>query len=170
MNFTDRTNAIGTLLRETILPRYRRPEHLDDTAARAEAADMVADLNAEWPLMSDEAFRDTGERFARELRKISTSRSWPSIGHMLRALEAATKAAPMSERTVAGSFFDPEDAKQMQLVKWANGEADCPSCFITPGRLLAIAERGKIERADIGKMLRYAEVNQGVYRDRGAQL
>ncbi len=166
MTYGERVNMIGTLLRDTILPRYRRPEHLDDISARAEVADMVADLNAEWPITYEDGFRTTAERFGRELRKISTSRSWPSIGHMLRALEAASKAAPLAEVTGYRQGFDPEEAIQSQLLQWTKGERDVPFDWITPQRLVALAGRGQINRSDIGGMIRFAAENRGVFNER----
>lgn len=89
MNFAERNNAIGELLKDEILPRYTRPEHLDDDAARRELADMVADLNSEWPVMGLDAFRELGVKFAANIRKLHTSRRWPTIALMLKALSAA---------------------------------------------------------------------------------
>jgi hypothetical protein len=89
MNFTERTNAIGTLLREHILPRYKRPEHLDDTTARAELADMVNDLNAAWPVMNDTRFGEVCDGMARAIRVTHTSRSWPTIAALVKALGVA---------------------------------------------------------------------------------
>ena len=91
MTFEERTNAIGALLRETILPRYRRPEHLDDTTARAELRDMVADLNAAWPIMGEQRFSEVAEALARAVRVTHTSRQWPTIAALTKALEAALR-------------------------------------------------------------------------------
>lgn len=92
MNYQDRTNAIGTLLREHILPRYKRPEHLDDGTARAELRDMVEDLNHEWPVMNESRFGEIAERLARAVRVTNTSRTWPTIAVMVKALKAALDA------------------------------------------------------------------------------
>lgn len=89
MTYEERTSAIGTLLRETILPRYQRPEYLDDATARAELRDMVEDINAEWPIMSPSRFAETSERFARAVRVSNASRKWPTIGTLCKALKAA---------------------------------------------------------------------------------
>lgn len=92
MTFEERENAIGTLLRDTLLPRYKRPEHLDDVAARLELRDMVADLNREWPVESAEAFAARAERFCRDVRATHAGRSWPAIATLLKALKSASVA------------------------------------------------------------------------------
>lgn len=102
MNFDERVNAIGTILRTQILPRYKMPDHLSDETARAEIADMVNDLNSEWPVVGPEVFRQIGERFASALRKEATSRTWPTIGVMLKALRAARVAPTAKDDTGDG--------------------------------------------------------------------
>lgn len=89
MTFEERTAAIGRLLRETILPRYTRPEHLDMDTARREVSDMVADLNAAWPLMSAERFGDVCDGMARAVRTTHTSRQWPTIAALVKSLKRA---------------------------------------------------------------------------------
>lgn len=89
MNFEERTNAIGTLLREHILPRYKRPEHLDDATARAELADMVGDLNRAWPVMGVNRFGDVADGLCRAIRTTHTSRTWPTIAALVKALNVA---------------------------------------------------------------------------------
>jgi hypothetical protein len=89
MNHQERQNAIGTLLREVILPRYKRPEHLDDETARRELGDMVADLNAEWPLMPAHRFGEVCDGMARAIRTTHTSRTWPTIAALVKALGVA---------------------------------------------------------------------------------
>lgn len=89
MNYEERTNRIGTLLREAILPRYTRPAHMDDGTARAELADMVEDMNRQWPIMSPDRFDLVGREMARHLRRDYAGRQWPPIKAMLSALKAA---------------------------------------------------------------------------------
>lgn len=96
MTFEERQNAVGTLLRETILPRYTRPAHLSDDMARAELRDMVNELVADWPVMGRTEFEATAQRMAREVRRSHEGRSWPSIKRLLAALDAATKERPAS--------------------------------------------------------------------------
>jgi hypothetical protein len=86
----ERTNAIGSLLRETILPRYKRPDHLDDETARAELRDMVADLNSEWPPMGEQKFGEVSAALAKTIRVTHSSRSWPTIAALVKALGVAT--------------------------------------------------------------------------------
>lgn len=99
MTFEERTNAIGTLLREHILPRYKRPEHLDDETARAELRDMVNDLNAAWPIMPPQRFGEVADGLARAVRVTHTSRTWPTIAALVKALQVAISppAAPTAD-------------------------------------------------------------------------
>ena len=115
MNFEDRTNAIGTLLREHILPRYKRPEHLDDETARAELRDMVADLNAAWPLMGPDRFGDVCDGLCRSIRKTHTSRSWPTIAAMLKALSLAMEPP---RAVVGGDDAEKQEALYGMVRDW----------------------------------------------------
>ena len=108
MNFEDRTNAIGTLLREHILPRYKRPEHLDDTTARAELRDMVEDLNRAWPVMGATRFGDTADGLARAIRMTHTSRTWPTIAALIKALNVALeppRGAPEADGSTGEAIY-----------------------------------------------------------------
>lgn len=138
MNFEERTNAIGTLLRETILPRYRRPEHLDDVTASAELADMVSDLNAAWPVTAPDRFAAIAERLAREIRRVHSSRTWPTIAVMLKALDAAL----VPPKPVSGEFSRPEDwhedVLRWQLRDWRDGKRPINPGIVTRERCMAI--------------------------------
>lgn len=92
MNYEQRCNQIGTLLRE-ILRRYERPARFDDQTAREELAAMVKDLNSEWPVCDNEAFNAVAERFAETVRKTIGGRDWPGIPAMIKALREARRGA-----------------------------------------------------------------------------
>jgi len=91
MSFEERTAAIGALLRDEVLKRYNRPDYMSDDIARREIADMVSDLNHEWPVMSRERFTAVAADFHRHLRKVHGSRNWPTIAAMVKALREASK-------------------------------------------------------------------------------
>ncbi|MFO1144671.1 MAG: hypothetical protein U1E59_20305 [Amaricoccus sp.] len=148
MTYEERTNAIGTLLRETILPRYTRPPHLDDTTARAELRDMVADLNAEWPLMSAERFHQMGQALARCLRLSYTGRNWPTIAHLAKALKAAQEAptSALDVKQDATTGDEREEWRRAQLREWLAGNRPVNPNFVTRERLAAIGCR-EIEAA-----------------------
>ena len=96
MTYETRTDAIGSWLRDVVLPRYNRPDHLGDNEARAEVADMVEDINRVAPLMGDEALGPfLADAFAR-VRMTYTGRSWPPIGVFCKAVGAAAKDRPMT--------------------------------------------------------------------------
>lgn len=94
MTYEERTSAIGTLLRNTILPRFVRPVHLDDLNARRELSYMVDDLNAVWPTVSATEFAAIGERLAKQVRQTVDGRTWPTIPRLLNALKAVKGVTP----------------------------------------------------------------------------
>ena len=120
MSYDGRVNFIGTLLREHILPRYKRPEHLGEESARSELRDMVEDLNAEWPLMSEAVMEETAQRMFRELRASHTSRSWPTIGAMTKALKAA-----LSQPQATAATGEPPQLYEW-IREWWLRHRDCP--------------------------------------------
>lgn len=140
MTYEDRLNAIGDLLRDTILPRYKRPEHLDDDTARRELADMVTDLNAEWPVVSDERFRQLGAGLARALRLTYTGRNWPTIAHLAKALKEAQQA-PTSARMSAPSVpsgDEREEWRRAAVRAWLEGGKPVNPEWLTRERLAAV--------------------------------
>jgi hypothetical protein len=165
MTYEERTNAIGGLLRETILPRYKRPEHFDDETARSELHDMVADLNAEWPLMTAERFAMIGPAMARALRLTYTWRNWPTIAHLAKALKQAQEA-PSSARLAApttSSEDNIDEWRTRQVGKWLAGEQSINPYFVTRQRL----ERLRKSPAEIDEILEYVNDlrNHGISRD-----
>lgn len=94
MTYEERSAAIGTLLLESILPRFTRPAHLDDATARRELADMVEDLNGAWPVVSDAEFGAMGARLAKQVRQTVDGRTWPTIPRLLKALEVIKSVNP----------------------------------------------------------------------------
>lgn len=162
MNFEQRTNQIGTLLRETILPRYKRPDHLDDNTARAELRDMVDDLNAHWPQMPESRFEIVGAAMARALRASYQSRNWPSIAHMVKALKTAlTEPAPSSTGNSVASKIDHAEARGKQLLGWVRGENACGEDLITRENLAVLVRAGHIQPNQVGAMLDFAAMNKG---------
>lgn len=162
MNFDERCNAIGTLLKVKILPRYKRPDHLDDDTARAELRDMVEDLNAHWPQMPEARFTIVGDAMARALRGSYTSRAWPSIAHMVKALQAALREpAPSSTGTSVASKIDHAEARGKQLLGWVRGENACGEDLITRENLAVLVRAGHIQPNQVGAMLDFAAMNKG---------
>lgn len=156
MNYAERCNAIGTLLRETILPRTKRPDHLDDDTARRELADMTEDLNAEWPVMTRDRFDLVSEALARTVRTTHKSRTWPTIGHLVDALKQTLGKinSPGIAHSAADSGDWQEAAKRTQLRAWWYDHKPCPAHFVTRERLQAIGlnswdvDRAMAELAD----------------------
>jgi hypothetical protein len=105
MTYEERTNAIGSWLRDVVLPRYNRPDHLGDAEARAEVADMVEDINAETPILPVDAFEPFLATMFAKLRRTYTGRNWPPIGAFCKAIAAARKDGP---RTPPGEYA-PDD-------------------------------------------------------------
>ena len=169
MNFEARTNAIGALLRDTILPRFKRPDHLSTEAARAELSDMVADLNAAWPIMSAERFEATAREMARIVRTTSVGRTWPTIGLMIKALRAALAPDAGAKPDAGATRLDVLEIRRIQLERWCRGEANCPEHLITAANLGALAADGIIQRSQIEDMLAYATTNVGVAVEDGAE-
>lgn len=107
MTYEERTNQIGAWLRDVVLPRYNRPDHLSDTQARAELADMVEDINRAVATMPADAFGPfLAETFAK-VRRAHVSRSWPSIATFVKAISAAQKESPMPSGRAAE--YKPDD-------------------------------------------------------------
>lgn len=170
MTFDERTAAIGILLRETILPRYRRPEHMNDETARSELADMVADLNAAWPIMPAERFASVGKDLARALRTTYTGRAWPTIAHMARALEAALKApAPVGVSRFPSRASDRAEWRRSRLLAWCKGKEPCPEFLISRENLTELAKDGEIAFGEIEEMLAFAAGNLGIADDDAPQ-
>lgn len=122
MNFDERTAAIGTFLRDEVLKRYNRPEYMNDDIARREIADMVSDLNNEWPVMSRERFAAVAEEFHRQLRKVHGSRNWPTISAMVKALREASK--PRESKT---GEDEPPHIYEMVADWWREKRGPFPS-------------------------------------------
>lgn len=167
MTYDERTSAIGKLLREIILPRYSRPDHLDDATARDELRDMVADLNSAWPIMPAAQFASTGQALARALRMTYTGRNWPTIAHLAKALKAALAPPPSAVDGAAKSAtkIDILDIRRGQLEGWCRGANSCPAHLITPENLALLAKDGVIRRDQIADMMAFAEGNHGVADD-----
>lgn len=164
MTYEERINLIGTLLRDTILPRYKRPEHLDDATARAELRDMVEDLNAAWPLMHPARFESVGDDLARQLRSTYTGRSWPPIAVMIKALKAALSGGGGDGKLRGSSELDLMEARGAQLLNWCRGEGNCGEGLITRDNLLVLADAGHISAHEIPRMLAYAAAHMGVWK------
>lgn len=143
MTYEERINQIGTLLRDVILPRYKRPEHLDDDTARAELRDMVTDLNAEWPLSSRDRFDATATAMARALRLTYTGRNWPTIAHLAKALKQAQEAptSALMSAPSATSSDDREEWRRRQLREWLSGDRAINPEIVTRERLAAVGCR-----------------------------
>lgn len=166
MTYDERADAIGQLLRETILPRYTRPDHLDIDTARREVADMIADLNSAWPIMPADRFAATGQALARALRLAYTGRAWPTIAHLAKALKAALAPSPAaSDRTASATKVDQLEIRREQLLRWCRGEAPCPAHLITRANLELLARDGLIEHGSIQGRLEFATANPGVDSD-----
>lgn len=165
MTYEERINAIGTLLRETILPRYTRPPHLDDDTARAELRDMVTDLNAEWPLTTRDRFDAMGVAMARALRLTYTGRNWPTIAHLAKALKQAQQAPTSAQdaKPSATTTDDHEEWKRRQLREWLAGEKPINPEWVTRERLAAIGCR------DISAAMEFAHAARNAGDGKAAQ-
>jgi hypothetical protein len=169
MTYDERTNLIGSLLRDVILPRYKRPDHLDDATARAEIMDMVEDLNSAWPLMHPESFPRVGLALARNIRRSYSGRSWPPIAVMLKALKSAVSPEPVDGKLRGIQQIDLADIRGRQLLAWCRGEAPCGEGLITADNLRVLADAGHIRHDAIPSMILFAERNQGVHREEPRQ-
>jgi hypothetical protein len=118
MNFDQRCNAIGEWLRTAVLPRYTRPDHLDDLAAKAEAADLVTDINAEIPVMASEAFNGFLADVHSKLRRTYTRRDWPPIAAFVKAIHACRGERP----SAATSKAEPPDEYAIAAEKMRAGD------------------------------------------------
>lgn len=167
MNYDARTAAIGKLLREVILPRHIRPEHLDVADAQAEVRDMIEDLNAAWPIMPDSQFEATGKALARSLRMTYTGRSWPTIAHLAKALKAALAPPPSaaSDGPGAATKLDILDIRREQLIAWCRGQRSCPAHLITRENLALLAKESVIRLDQVEDMLAFAGDAAGVAED-----
>lgn len=165
MTYDERTAAIGTLLRETILPRYRRPDHMDDETARSELVDMVSDINAAWPIMPAERFHAVGRALARSLRMTYTGRSWPTIAHMTKALRDALAPAETPNDNLSPPSTRAANVanwRRSQLLAWCKGTAPCQDYLITRENLLELAKDGEIPFGEIDQMLTFVARNMGI--------
>lgn len=102
MNLSERENAIGDWLRVVVLPRYTRPDYLDDNTAQREVADMVGDINKALPTLPADSFAPFLADVFSKIRMVHTSRQWPPIATFVKAIggakkEAAPSTGPKSE-------------------------------------------------------------------------
>lgn len=91
MQFQDRVRLITAKLNE-FLRLYKRPEHLDQNGALVELREMAEELNALMPTSFGPG--DLEARITDALRMIRQTykgRSWPTVSHMVDALENVTK-------------------------------------------------------------------------------
>lgn len=123
MTDIERENMIGAWLRDHILPRYRLPEHLDDTQARREVADMVSDCARVWPAMRVEDFAAASDRVSAELRRTHTARTWPTIAQLVKAISVAARP-PQADAT---SGIEPDFIFAMVLDWWVQFRGPFPS-------------------------------------------
>jgi hypothetical protein len=146
MNFDQRCNAIGEWLRTSVLPRYTRPDHLDDAAARAEAADLVTDINAEIPVMPEAMFPGFLADVFSKLRRSYTRRDWPPIGAFVKAVQLARR-----EITPSGAP-EPEtrDEYEIAAAKMLAGDAVGQQYIYGP-KAKELEARGMVDDATFRK-------------------
>lgn len=159
MIYDDRKNRIGSWLKDVVLPRYNRPDHLGDAEARAEVGDMVDDLNKSIPIMPTADFDDFLVSTFFRLRRSYTGRAWPPIGVFVKAVSAAAKDSPT---TAMGrpAEYNPDDYAIM-AARMQTGEAVGQDYLYGPkakelmARGLVTAEVMGAYRAAVWVRLRY---------------
>jgi hypothetical protein len=146
VNFDQRCNAIGEWLRTSVLPRYTRPDHLDDLAAKAEAADLVADINAEIPVMQADAFPGFLADVHSKLRRTYTRRDWPPIAAFVKAIHACRGERP----SVKASETEPRDEYEIAAAKMLAGDAVGQQYIYGP-KAKELEARGMVDDATFRK-------------------
>lgn len=72
----------------TFLRAFQRPHHLDEVAAMGEMKIMAEEINSRISTSLDQsAFLERIAKALRHLRNTYTSRTWPTVGHVVKAME-----------------------------------------------------------------------------------
>ena len=109
MQFQDRVRMITAKLNE-FLRLYKRPEHLDQNAALIELREIAEEMNSLMPTSFGPG--DLEARITDALRMVRQTykgRSWPTVSHMVEAMERVAKRAgvPAVESAAPKWELDP---------------------------------------------------------------
>jgi hypothetical protein len=109
MDYNQRIRLITAQIND-FLRLYKRPDHLDQETALAEMREMAEEINLLIPSASSQG--DLEEQIRRAFRNIRQSykgRSWPTVSHIVDAMNVAAKVAkakPIESKVDAGWLPD----------------------------------------------------------------
>lgn len=123
MDYNSRVRLITAQINE-FLRLYKRPDHLDNDTALAEMREMAEEINLLIPSTSSQGdLEEQTRRAFRNIRQTYKGRSWPTVSHIVDAMNVAAKVAkvkPVETKVDAG--WRP-DTMQIMADRMRTGEA-----------------------------------------------
>lgn len=114
MDYSQRVRLITASLND-FLRLYKRPEHLDQEASLAEMREMAEEINLLIPSTSGQGgLEDQVKHALRSIRQTYKGRSWPTVSHIVDAMNASAKAA--RARPVADLVAPASGSDSMQIM------------------------------------------------------
>ena len=108
MQYQERVRTITAHLNR-FLRQYERPKHLDENTALMEIRDMADEMNNLISASSQaSALEERVDAALRTLRRDYTQRTWPTVGHIVKAMQAAqSKSITNQQKTPDEWSLDP---------------------------------------------------------------
>lgn len=123
MDYNQRVRSITAQIND-FLRLYKRPDHLDEDTALAEMREMAEEINLLIPSTSSQGdLEEQTRRAFRNIRQTYKGRSWPTVSHIVDAMNVAAKVVklkPVETKVDAG--LRP-DTMQIMADRMRTGEA-----------------------------------------------
>lgn len=158
---------------DSILRRYRVPEHLGDDQLRAEVNDLVNDINSEIPeCYTDADFQELMHKIHSAIRRRHGTQNWPSAKTFIAATnDAVTEVNRRKAKRHAesGSQEPALDIYAMRANQMKKGE-QVPESLLWGRQAVELTKRTYIEEATIEAYRKSAyEAQLGVYKREEAE-
>jgi len=116
MDYNQRIRLITAQIND-FLRLYKRPDHLDQETALAEMREMAEEINLLIPSTSSQGdLEEQTRRAFRNIRKTYKGRSWPTVSHIVDAMNVAAKVSRMEALRSSDPTVDREiTAKQTTM-------------------------------------------------------
>ena len=107
MDYNQRIRLITAQIND-FLRLYKRPDHLDQETALAEMREMAEEINLLIPSASSQGdLEEQTRRAFRNIRQSYKGRSWPTVSHIVDAMNVAAKSSRLEALRASEPTVDP---------------------------------------------------------------